>query len=196
MALSNDWHFVFLMCNFIIPTFGMLSVYYLIFITARVHASLIRARKRSLSPRDRDTRKSLKAAYTLAKIIIVYMVCWMPLISILSYYTFCYKFCRNLGKVNLDRIAHTMLVMLQNLNASINPVLYFLWCPDFRAIIRSWGNKEGSRTTSTSPDTQFQVQESAGQRTNTRGRSIREGLSTTSTSQDTQIRVQVAESSV
>jgi len=129
LAINYVTGTVDLILNFIIPVTVIVVLYMRIFVVAVSHATAMRSHTTDVSLQHSLTltqRKSeLKAARTLAVLIIVYLVCFCPF------------YCYTLVEVNLTSTSYaSFLFFLLYCNSCFNPVIYALFYPWFRKAIK------------------------------------------------------------
>ncbi|XP_048578277.1 octopamine receptor [Nematostella vectensis] len=124
---------VFLMgINWMLPALVVFVCYAMILRIARIQAQKIAKSQvlGALSDRERKrNRHQLRGAISLAKIVAVYLVCWLPYIII--------GFVGQLNQTfSIPREGNYLIIFLVYSNATINPFLYAGLCEDFKEAFR------------------------------------------------------------
>ncbi|XP_070573438.1 adenosine receptor A2a-like [Ptychodera flava] len=128
-VIAMEYMFFNFIVAIIVPLVVMLILYSIIFNTARKQIRSIAALEVHMpnkNDRGRGTKKELKAAKSLAVIIIFFMVCWFPIYIIDTLFLFCPESCQ----VPLQLLYFS--IFISHGNSALNPILYGFG-RDFRA---------------------------------------------------------------
>ncbi|XP_072514888.1 trace amine-associated receptor 13c-like [Salminus brasiliensis] len=129
MVIKKSSLIIDLIIFFLAPCSTILVFYSIIFIVARRQARAVRAIKNGISKRH-EAKASIssetKAAKTLGVVIFVYLACWIPvyLSSLLA------------ERVTTLSILWILFGCLSYLNSSLNPLMYAIFYPWFRASVK------------------------------------------------------------
>ncbi|XP_076877015.1 trace amine-associated receptor 13c-like [Brachyhypopomus gauderio] len=130
MYIKYTWMTVDLIVIFVTPCSIILILYSFIFNVARRQAIAVRSLINSTSNRRRargSFTSETKAARTLGIVVCVYLVCWIPFyLSSLSV--------ENMSSFSL---VWTVFGWLVYLNSSMNPLIYAIFYPWFRASVKN-----------------------------------------------------------
>lgn len=126
LLIDFSWGIIDLVFSFIVPCAILFTLYVIIFSVARSQARAINAQSGGISNNVKCiTSKSSdrKAAKALGIVIFVYLMCWIPYyISILTQAS--------------TSIAVYVLSWLMYMNSFVNPLIYALFYPWFKASVR------------------------------------------------------------
>ena len=124
-SFENEFVIFVLTANWLCPAVLVFVVYGLIYRIARIQAIKIR-RHQVLGEHERRRRLLFKGTKTLAKIAVVYLVCWFPyVINVLLFLFGAY--------VSPKEMNYTFALLCYG-SAAINPFLYAGLCADFREV--------------------------------------------------------------
>ncbi|XP_026884301.2 trace amine-associated receptor 13c-like [Electrophorus electricus] len=115
-----------LVISFLCPCSVIFTLYSIIFTLARRHAKAVRSVLNSTSNRHRDKvskSSNSKAAKTLGIIVFVYLALWIL-------FSLCSLSAENMTSLSL---LWTVLTWLISINSSVNPLIYAIFYPWFRA---------------------------------------------------------------
>ncbi|XP_026871255.1 trace amine-associated receptor 13c-like [Electrophorus electricus] len=120
------WVIIDLVVFFIAPCCTILVLYSFIFNVARFQAKAVRAVLNSTSSKHGDNvsnSSEIKAAKTLGIVVCVYLACWIPF------------YLSSLSSDNISTLSlvWTMLGWLAYMNSSVNPLIYAIFYPWFKA---------------------------------------------------------------
>ncbi|THD19016.1 D(2) dopamine receptor [Fasciola hepatica] len=85
--------------------------------------------------KDRMTAKrERKATKTLAIVLGVFLICWIPFFTINITHAFCFKYetLGNMSICHLPRVLDSIAVWLGYINSSLNPIIYTIFNVEFR----------------------------------------------------------------
>ncbi|XP_072515046.1 trace amine-associated receptor 6-like [Salminus brasiliensis] len=126
VSVKHSWVIVDLVLFFVAPCSVILILYSIIFIAARRQAKAVRAVTDASKRHGSANSSETKAAKTLGIVIFVYLACWIPYyISSLSAESF-----------TSSSMVYTVFVWVICLNSSVNPLIYAIFYPWFRASVK------------------------------------------------------------
>ncbi|XP_035391872.1 trace amine-associated receptor 6-like [Electrophorus electricus] len=126
LIVKSSWVTIDLVISFICPCSVILILYSIIFTLARRQAKAVRSVLNATSNRHRDKvskSSNSKAAKTLGIVVCVYLALWIPS-------SLCSLFVENMTSLSL---VSTVLTWLISINSSVNPLIYAIFYPWFRA---------------------------------------------------------------
>ncbi|XP_036451423.1 trace amine-associated receptor 13c-like [Colossoma macropomum] len=124
--VKHSWVFVDVVVSFLTPCSVILVLYSIIFKVARRQAKAVRAVMNGVSNRHGAKVSNVsetKAAKTLAIIIFVYLACWIPY----------FLSCLSVENLTTSSTVWTVFSWLAYMNSSMNPLIYAIFHPWFRA---------------------------------------------------------------
>ncbi|XP_051780134.1 trace amine-associated receptor 13c-like [Erpetoichthys calabaricus] len=127
LILSKIWGTVDILFSFIFPAFIMITLYTKIFVVARRHIRAISMQQKDSGnqTKTRLIKKSeRKAAKTLAIVVVVFILCWLP------YYI--YTILNQFITFPVPPAITGGFLWLAYLNSGLNPIIYALFYPWFR----------------------------------------------------------------
>ncbi|XP_036451437.1 trace amine-associated receptor 13c-like [Colossoma macropomum] len=126
LVIRYSWVIADLVVSFIAPCSAILILYSIIFHVARRQAKAVQAVRNGISKKPRTKASSsseAKAAKKLGTLIFVYLACWIP--YYLSSLTV-----ESLTSLSMVWAVFTWLIYI---NSSVNPLMYAIFYPWFRA---------------------------------------------------------------
>ncbi|XP_007244771.3 trace amine-associated receptor 6-like [Astyanax mexicanus] len=129
IIVKYSWMIVDLVFSFICPCFIIVILYSLIFKAAVRQAKAVRAVVNAASQRKKvkvSNSSETKAAKKLGSIICIYLVCWIPF----------YFSCLSVESLTSLSMVWTVFTWLIYINSSVNPLLYAIFYPWFRASVK------------------------------------------------------------
>ncbi|XP_053343870.1 trace amine-associated receptor 13c-like [Clarias gariepinus] len=131
LALSPIWSVINLVYSFIFPFSVIIIFYTLVFVIAKKHATAIRelnnhTRSKTQKITSHSMKSERKAAKVLGILVSVFLMCLLPF--------FIYSLLGDIIKPHLETV--NKLVIVFNLNSTVNPFIYALFYPWFRRCIK------------------------------------------------------------
>ncbi|KAM9495275.1 trace amine-associated receptor 13c-like [Clarias gariepinus] len=132
VSVPNEvWTVIVLIYSFIFPLFVIITLYTLVFVIAKKHATAIRELNNHTRPKTQkitshSMKSERKAAKVLGILVSVFLICLLPY--------FIYSLIGNVTDQQRE-IFHKVLVIMY-LNSTINPFIYALFYPWFRRCIK------------------------------------------------------------
>ncbi|XP_035391773.1 trace amine-associated receptor 6-like [Electrophorus electricus] len=126
LIIKSSWVTIDLVISFLCPCSVILILYSIIFTLARRQAKAVRSVLNATSNRHRDKvskSSNSKAAKTLGIVVFVYLALWIP-------FSLCSLSAENMTSLSL---VSTVLTWLISINSSVNPLIYAIFYPWFRA---------------------------------------------------------------
>uniref|UniRef100_A0A4W4DWX7 G-protein coupled receptors family 1 profile domain-containing protein n=1 Tax=Electrophorus electricus TaxID=8005 RepID=A0A4W4DWX7_ELEEL len=111
LIIKSSWVTIDLVISFLCPCSVIITLYSVIFTLARRQAKAVRSSSNS------------KAAKTLGIVVCVYLALWIP-------FSLCSLSAENMTSLSL---VSTVLIWLISINSSVNPLIYAIFYPWFRA---------------------------------------------------------------
>ncbi|XP_036451607.1 trace amine-associated receptor 13c-like [Colossoma macropomum] len=130
LIIKYSWVIVDIVLFFLAPCCLILALYSAIFIIARRQAkavSAVRNRASQTNGTKFSSSSETKAAKTLGIVILVYLACWIPF----------YLSSLSVESLTSSSMVWTVFGWLVYLNSSVNPLIYAIFYPWFRASIKS-----------------------------------------------------------
>lgn len=124
LIVKYSWVIVDLVVCFVVPCSVILILYSIIFNAAKQQAKAVRAVRLALKKHNSNSSE-IKAAKTLGLVIFVYLACWIPF----------YVCSLSIENMTTASIAWTVFGWLLCINSSLNPLLYAIFYPWFRASV-------------------------------------------------------------
>ncbi|KAG7322684.1 hypothetical protein KOW79_014030 [Hemibagrus wyckioides] len=126
---NNNYVLLAAFCMYFFPLLVMCGMYHRIFSMAREQVRRIRAATPSITRSSTSLRgatlREHKATMTLAAVLGVFIVCWLPYIVFFT--------CMGLRReTEPPRVAHSVVLWLGYFNSALNPILYPALNRDFR----------------------------------------------------------------
>ncbi|XP_026886349.2 trace amine-associated receptor 13c-like [Electrophorus electricus] len=128
LVLNEVLSLVDLLLTFIFPCAVIITLYTLVFVIAKKHATAIRDLNRTQTSKKVSISKKSerKAAKVLGILVFVFLTCLFP------YFVYCV-----LGvMIKVEEETFTKLLILLYLNSTINPVIYALFYPWFKKCVK------------------------------------------------------------
>uniref|UniRef100_A0A3B1IU84 G-protein coupled receptors family 1 profile domain-containing protein n=1 Tax=Astyanax mexicanus TaxID=7994 RepID=A0A3B1IU84_ASTMX len=126
IIVKYSWMIVDVVFSFICPCFIIVILYSLIFKAAVRQAKAVRAVVNAAPKVKRSNSSETKAAKKLGSIICIYLVCWIPF----------YFSCLSVESLTSLSMVWTVFTWLIYINSSVNPLLYAIFYPWFRASVK------------------------------------------------------------
>uniref|UniRef100_A0AAY5EI31 G-protein coupled receptors family 1 profile domain-containing protein n=1 Tax=Electrophorus electricus TaxID=8005 RepID=A0AAY5EI31_ELEEL len=126
LIIKSSWVIIDLVISFLCPCSVIVILYSIIFTLARRQAKAVRSVLNATSNRHRakvSKSSNSKAAKTLGIVVCVYLALWIP-------FYLCSPSVQNMTSLSL---VWTVLAWLIYINSSLNPVIYAIFYPWFRA---------------------------------------------------------------
>ncbi|XP_035391854.1 trace amine-associated receptor 6-like [Electrophorus electricus] len=126
LIIKSSWVIIDLVISFLCPCSVIVILYSIIFTLARRQAKAVRSILNATSNRHRDKvskSSNSKAGKTLGIVVCVYLATWIP-------FCLCSLSVQNITSLSL---VWTVLAWLISINSSVNPLIYAIFYPWFRA---------------------------------------------------------------
>ncbi|XP_051780135.1 trace amine-associated receptor 13c-like [Erpetoichthys calabaricus] len=131
VVLNSTWGTLDLVCSFLLPVSIMITLYAKIFVVAKRHIRAISTQQKVFTEKSRNKlakKSERKAAKTLAIVVAVFILCWLPfyISTILNQFL----------NLSIPSTIACGFLWLAYINSSLNPIIYAFFYPWFQKSLK------------------------------------------------------------